>query len=203
MLSDLTYVNVVNRECNYITLSFGLIEEGSIFTFEVPNKRDGKEVYQLIKSCPPLDVNSKYAYFLLCDHFADSSIIVRDTANSDKIVGFIGGYRKPNEPETLFVWQIAVSEECRGQKLSHMMLERLLQVHNPVTIENVEATFTPSNKASYHFFNNFGTAKGGQVVVDDYLDESDFAEGSSTHEAEKRIKLYQINTSVVSKTKAE
>lgn len=166
------------------------MEEAPIFTFAVPEKRDGREVYDFIKSCPPLDLNSRYAYFLLCDHFSSTSIICRDSSNNDEVVGFIGGYRKPKEPETLFVWQIAVAEKCRGEKLSHKMLERLIQDTDPVAIENVEATYTPSNKASYYFFSRFGEGKGARVETGNYLSEEDLGGSESNHEAEETIKIF-------------
>jgi len=163
------------------------MQEAPIFTFEIPEKRDGREVYDFIKSCPPLDLNSRYAYFLLCDHFSKTSIICRDISNEEEVVGFIGGYRKPAEPETLFVWQIAVSEKCRGHKLSHMMLERLIGVNDPTPIEKVEATYTPSNMASYNFFTRFAQSKSARVETSDYLSEEDLSGSGSDHEAEKKI----------------
>ncbi len=178
------------------------MQEAPIFTFEVPHKQDGREVYDFIKSCPPLDLNSRYAYFLLCDHFSNTSIICRDIENQEQIVGFIGGYRKPMQPETLFVWQIAVSEQCRGHKISHMMLDRLLQVYKPVSIENIEATYTPSNKASYNFFTRYADSKNALVKTDDYLSEDDFDGKNTDHEAEKLIRIYLIN-SPLNKTSTE
>jgi L-2,4-diaminobutyric acid acetyltransferase len=168
---------------------FEQMQEVPIFTFEVPKKRDGREVYDFIRSNPPLDLNSRYAYFLLCDHFSDTSIICRNIGNKEEIVGFIGGYRKPEEPETLFVWQIAVSSECRGHKLSHMMLERLIKADQPVPVKKVEATYTPSNMASYNFFTRFGENKGAEVNTSDYLSEEDLGGDISNHEAEKKIIL--------------
>ena len=137
-----------------------------------------------------MDLNSKYAYFLLCDHFAQSSIVCRDISDQEQVVGFIGGYRKPAEPETLFVWQIAVDEKYRGHGLSHMMLDRLLQVHNPVSVKSVEATYTPSNKASYNFFSKFAENKKALVKVDEYLSDKHFGEGNDAHEAEQLIKIF-------------
>ncbi|NVK17486.1 MAG: diaminobutyrate acetyltransferase [Methylocystaceae bacterium] len=165
------------------------LQEAVIFTFEIPQKRDGRFVYDLITSSPPLDVNSRYAYFLLCDHFASSSIICREASDDEKVIGFVGGYRKPTDPETLFVWQIAVDEKHRGKGLPAMMLDKMLQVHNPVTITSIEATYTPSNKASYHFFTKYAKAKQALANIDDYLSADDF--GSSTgHEEEKLIKIF-------------
>lgn len=166
------------------------LEEVPIFSFEVPQKRDGREVFDFINACPPLDVNSRYAYFLLCDHFANTSLICRNIDKSEEIAGFIGGYRKPTEPETLFVWQIAVDEKCRGHRLSHMMLDRLLQVQNPVPIKTIEATYTPSNKASFHFFQSFAKDKNAQVEIDAYLSEEDFDAPKTGHEAERRIRIF-------------
>lgn len=169
---------------------FNRLQEATIFSFEIPQKRDGRFVYDLIQSCPPLDVNSKYAYFLLCDHFASSSIICRDKSDNDKIIGFVGGYRKPTEPETLFVWQIAVDEAYRGRGIPAMMLQEMLQVQSPVSIQAIEATYTPSNKASFKFFTKFAENRQALTKVEEYLSEDDFGSGDEAHEAEKLIKIY-------------
>ena len=117
--------------------------------FSQPDINDGAEIYQLIKSCPPLDLNSNYVYLLLCAHFAQSCIIVR---KQHQLVGFISAYIHPQKPHTLFVWQVAVHKDARGLGLAAQMVDQLLQRPALQQVRYVETTVDPENDASRRLF---------------------------------------------------
>lgn len=71
-----------------------------------------------------------------------------------------------------------------------MMLQEMLQVQNPVSIQAIEATYTPSNKASFKFFTKFAENRRALTKVEEYLSEDDFGTGEQAHEAEKLIKIF-------------
>lgn len=120
-------------------------------TFKRPIAEDGIEVHRLIQKCQPLDENSVYCNLLQCTHFSDTSV----AAWADgKLIGFISGYLRPDQKETLFIWQVAVSPEARGQKLARRMLQHLLTRPGSASIRFVEATITPNNEASWKLFHS-------------------------------------------------
>ncbi|MFB5598283.1 MAG: diaminobutyrate acetyltransferase, partial [Nitrosopumilaceae archaeon] len=47
---------------------------------------DGKKIFELVKNSPPLDVNSEYAYLLLCHHFSDTCAVAK---KDSKVIGFL------------------------------------------------------------------------------------------------------------------
>ncbi len=49
--------------------------EASPLFIRKPSPDDGWGIYELVKSCPPLDVNSAYAYLLLATQFRDSCAV--------------------------------------------------------------------------------------------------------------------------------
>ena len=53
-------------------------------TLAVPAVGDAKAIHALVGSCPPLDLNSTYAYLLLCAHFAETCVIDTSTCCLDK-----------------------------------------------------------------------------------------------------------------------
>ena len=118
-------------------------------TLGAPTPQDGPAVHALIGACPPLDRNSAYCNALQCTHFADTCVLAR---RDGAPVGWISAYRKPEAAETLFVWQVAVSSEARGEGLALRMLEALLAREACQGVQRLETTITSSNAASWALF---------------------------------------------------
>ena len=162
-------------------------EEPSLgsLSFRQPERRDGAVLHDLIAASPPLDLNSRYAYLLVCEHFAETSVIAEQNG---VMVGAVTAYIPPTHPDTLFVWQVAVAESMRGQKLASRMLEHLL-VHSlrPLRLRWMEATISPGNTASRQLFARFATCHDTGMTTTPLFAARDF--GSSGHEEEH---LYRI-----------
>ena len=103
-----------------------MTSEGSnttAITLRTPVKDDGYRLHQLVAQCPPLDPNSIYCNLLQCSHFAETGVAAEIDGD---LVGFISGYVPPQQPETVFVWQVAVHEKGRGQGLAKRMLKAIV-----------------------------------------------------------------------------
>jgi L-2,4-diaminobutyric acid acetyltransferase len=125
-----------------------------------PAGADGAAVWALIKDCAPLDVNSMYCNMIQCDHFSDTCVIA---TIGDDVVGWVSGYLVPEDPEALFVWQVAVSEKARGQGLGRKMLQHLLERDACAAIQRIQTTITRDNDASWGLFSGFADRKGAQM----------------------------------------
>ena len=128
------------------------------FLLRPPTARDGAAVHQLIQNSPPLDTNSLYWNLLQCSHFANTCVAaVHTTANqapasNAPLLGFMSGYIPPSTPNTLFIWQVAVNTQARGQGLARAMLTHLLaRPHSPL-LQFIETTITQNNAASWALF---------------------------------------------------
>jgi len=121
----------------------------TLIRFRSPDKKDGASIWQLIKETGALDVNSAYCYILLSDYFRDTCIIAED---EEGIIGFISAFRAPAKPDTLFLWQIAVSPSKQRKGIARMMVKELLSYEYCQAIRFVEATVSPSNIASRGLF---------------------------------------------------
>lgn len=149
--------------------------------FRSPTLEDGLGIYQLVKSSPPLDVNSSYLYFLQASHFADTCIVVE---HNQAIVGFLSAYYRPDDPQSLFVWQVAVSATMRGQGLAKRMIQSLIaNQKGRVTVSSICCTISPSNQASQALFKSFAEQYGLDLTVTEFITEAHF--GSEGHEAEE------------------
>lgn len=153
--------------------------------FRQPTRSDGDALHSLIASCPPLDLNSTYAYLLLCEHHADTCVIAE---SAGKIAGVITGYRHPQRPDTLFVWQVAVSPEFRRQSLAARMLEQLFaNGSSNGGYRYIETTVSPDNAPSHNLFQQFAKRHGVALEISPLFAASDF--GSGHHQAEPLYRL--------------
>ncbi|MBI9074973.1 MAG: diaminobutyrate acetyltransferase [Desulfatibacillum sp.] len=129
-----------------------------------PEAGDAFVVHDLIRNCAPLDLNSEYAYHLLCQHFASTCVLAEVDSQS---AGFISGYIKPNDPQTFFVWQVAVSSSFRKRGLGLSMLHWLAQQTDCCQFET---TISPSNKASQSLFLRFAKDRGLVVQKETFIE---------------------------------
>jgi len=114
-------------------------------------------VWELVRASNALDLNSPYAYLLLCSDFAGTSV----AADIDgEVVGFVGAYRPPARQSAIFVWQILVAEAGRGRGIATRMLSALLEAEGCAGVHYLEATVTPSNAPSRALFTRFARRRG-------------------------------------------
>ena len=114
-----------------------------------PMAADGPAITRLVAACAPLDTNSAYCNLLQCTHFAESCIV----AESDgQILGWVSGYRPPSEPDSFFVWQVAVAKEARGQGLAQRMINALLDRPAAEGTTHLITTVTDDNGPSWALF---------------------------------------------------
>lgn len=98
-----------------------------------------------------------YCNLVQCDHFADTCVVAERDGD---IVGWISAYVLPNDPETLFVWQVAVSERARGVGLGALMLRHLVKRPACKGVTRLQTTITNDNDASWSLFRKFARAQG-------------------------------------------
>lgn len=158
---------------------------GIDITLREPRTEDGAAVAELIRQSPPLDVNSTYAYLLLCHHFASTCVVAE---RDGKVVGFVSGYLPPSATDTFFVWQVAVHADARGCGLGLSMLRHLLL--RPVSrhVRFLETTVSPSNGPSRGMFARLAKDLETDLTEQDLFDKSMFGSGSD-HEDEKLLRI--------------
>lgn len=128
--------------------------------FRKPDDADGPAIWELIRACKPLDENSLYCNLIQCDHFRDTCVVAE---MDGRVVGWISGYIKPGDPDTVFVWQVAVSEAARGRGLGQRMLTALLKRDACEDVTRLQTTITADNAASWGLFTRFADRMGGEL----------------------------------------
>ncbi|MFV2197088.1 diaminobutyrate acetyltransferase [Nocardiopsis sp. LOL_012] len=110
--------------------------------FRRPVPADARAVRDLVRESDQLDDNSEYYYMIWFRDFAATSVVAE---LDGEVIGFLTGYRRPDAPETYFVWQEAVRPRhgipFLGVKLfDHAVGEQLLN-----GARYVEATVSEEN----------------------------------------------------------
>lgn len=113
-------------------------------SYRIPRPEDGFAVWELVRDTPGLDTNSPYAYVLWFRDFADCSLLA---TIDDEVVGFLTGYRRPDEPDTYFVWQTAASPRHGVPFLGIKLFEAAAEYQRVNGARFVEATVSADNKA--------------------------------------------------------
>lgn len=142
-----------------------------------PTLEDGATLWHLAAETRVLDENSPYAYLMWCEHFAATSVVAEVDGEP---AGFVLGFRPPERPSVLFVWQVGVSDRCRGLGIASRMLDELAARDPGVTA--LEATVTPSNAPSQGLFRAFARRRACACREAPHLEARHFPGGE--HEPE-------------------
>lgn len=154
-------------------------ESSDTIIFREPNGTDGAAVWELIRESKPLDENSMYCNLIQCDHFAETCVLAELDGD---IVGWISAYIKPGEPETVFVWQVAVSEDARGMGVGSRMLTELLNRDVCRDVTTLQTTITRSNKASWALFSRFCDRVDGEMDHEPHFTREEHFDGNAATE---------------------
>lgn len=155
--------------------------------FRHPLKSDGKAVAELIASCPPLDTNSLYCTLVQCAHFSRSCMLAERDGD---VIGWVSGYRLPDDPQTLFVWQVAVSPAARGEGLGKALIDALLLAARAKSVRRLQATITESNRASWALFGAIARERGASFTHEEWLARG--RELSSESESERLVTISPV-----------
>jgi L-2,4-diaminobutyric acid acetyltransferase len=149
-----------------------------------PSVAQGAAIHRLVDACKPLDLNSLYAYLLLCEHHAETCVIAE---REGRPVGFLSAYVIPLREDTIFVWQVAVDASARGLGLATTMLRELLARPQVRHCAYLETTVSPSNTASRRLFH--ALARELDAPVDETLLFAEDHFGGEDHECEMSIRV--------------
>ena len=150
-----------------------------------PRPDEGQGLHDLIRHAPPLDLNSAYCYFLLARHFRETCVVAE---SNGVLAGCVTAYLRPDNTVTLFVWQVAVREDHRGQGLAGSMLDALLARPACREVRYLETTVGPTNHASRRCFERLAEARRCSVRQLPFLEPNHFGPDAQ-HEAEVLLRI--------------
>ena len=180
---------VTNRRAVNKEVTHQAAPNNELIYFTVPTAADAAEVHNLVSVCKPLDLNSTYAYLLLCHHYAHTCVIAR---MGEGAVGFVSAYTLPRDPQTFFVWQVAVHPGARGARLGSRMLQHLLKRESLTETRFLETTVSPTNGASRRMFQRLADSLAAPINEQTLFDRAAF--GDEDHEEEVLLTIGPFDT---------
>lgn len=139
-------------------------------TYRTPTLDDGSELWRIARDSQVLDLNTSYSYLLWCRDFSATSVVA--TVGGDT-AGFVTGYLRPERPDAVMVWQVAVDAEHRGRGLGGGMLDHLVTELTPEA-SHLEATIAADNEPSIRLFSSFAESRGATVQREPVFESSMF-----------------------------
>nr|AAY52237.1 L-diaminobutyric acid transaminase [Halomonas sp. BYS-1] len=106
-----------------------------------PNADDGWGIYELIKACPPLDVNSAYAYLLLATQFRDTCAVA--TNEEGEIVGFVSLLKTMRRTRT-FYGRLPLVKKHVVLAWHAVYVEAIMSRPELDNVHHLETTITPT-----------------------------------------------------------
>lgn len=162
--------------------------------YRTPRPEDGRAVHGLVREGGGLELNTGYAYVLLCDHFAETTVLAE---TDGELVGFVAAYVPPTKPEAVFVWQVGVHPKSRGLGVASSLLDALLAREACREVAFLEATVSPSNAASRRLFESFAQRHGASFTWADGYPATHF---DGPHEPENLIRVGPLRSVKHSRT---
>ena len=133
-----------------------------------PDSDYGYQISELIKNSPPLDLNSTYLYFIQSHYFNKTCAIAVNEI--DRVIGFVSGFQDPRKKDTLFIWQVAISKDARGNGLASKLIHFILQEHPHMQF--IETTITKDNTSSISLFNKISQELYTNIIEEPFLDKT-------------------------------
>lgn len=159
-------------------------EKAPSATIRAPESTDGKEVWSLIQATESLDDNSLYANLLQCTHFASTCAIAEQNG---VVVGWVSGHIPPEEPDTLFIWQVCVSDAARGQGLGRRLIADVLARPSCRSVSKLQCTITEDNEPSWALFTSIARRLGAQMrQIEHFLRDAHFG---GRHDSEFAVSI--------------
>src|SRR5690606_27386040 len=70
------------------------------------------------------------------------------------------GHVLPDDPETLFVWQVAVASSMRGRRLGRNLILHILARPEQAAVRWIDTTVTDDNASSWAMFKSLAASLG-------------------------------------------
>lgn len=155
-------------------------------------------MWRLVRDCEALDLNSPYAYLLLCRHHHRTCLVAEEAG---RLIGFVVAYVPPTDPDVVFVWQVGVADSHRRHGVGRALIDQLLDRCPEARF--LECTVAPSNHASLALFRAVATTRGVPLDVRPGFAAEHFPAEAPAHEREDVVRIGPLAPEASGRTSPE
>ena len=145
---------------------------------------DFTHVYKLAGKIDGIVQHPEHVYKIMADHFGDTFFVAKEKNEygEDEILGFMLGFLSRKIEGSIFVWQIAVSEQAQGKSIGSGLLEHTVEyAYKTTDCKSVLATVEVENIASQKLFEKMNF----EIVSKNFISEQKALVTSNGKEAVK------------------
>ena len=133
-----------------------------VLRFRAPQASDAAEISLLLKESGAPTHSELHRSLLQSDQFRETCGVVEIAGD---IVGWISAYLPPFDPESLYVWQIAVSKKARGLGVAHRMLLDLMNRDICDGVRRLQISIRFDDPDGWEFIQRYADIRGASMAV--------------------------------------
>ena len=118
---------------------------------------DVDEIRKFVKCSKPLDLHTAFTYWTLFKYFGDTCFVLE---KEGRIIGFISGLLSSSQHGILYLWQIGIDPDDRGNRYAEILLKRMVEAARAKDCNGLQVTIAPENRSSYRLFSRFALEQG-------------------------------------------
>lgn len=118
---------------------------------------DVDKIRKFVKRSKPLDLHTVFTYWTLFKYFGDTCFVLE---KEGRIIGFISSLLSSNQPDTLYLWQIGIDPDYRGNRYAEILLKRVVEAARAKDCKGLQVTIAHENRSSYRLFSRFALEQG-------------------------------------------
>jgi L-2,4-diaminobutyric acid acetyltransferase len=129
-------------------------------TIRRPYAADSDQIWSLTRSMPLLDEHSHRSVRLQATHFAGTSAVAE---RGGDVVGWASGYVVPEQADTLFVWQVCVSDDAQDDHLGSRLVLDVLSRPACDQVITLQCTIRHDDEPSWDLFTSIARRLKAQM----------------------------------------
>lgn len=118
---------------------------------------DVDEIRKFVRRSKPLDLHTVFTYWTLFKYFGDTCFVLE---KDGRIIGFVSGLLSSSQHGMLYLWQIGIDPDYRGNRYAEILLKRVVEAARAKDCKGLQVTIAPENRSSYRLFSRFALEQG-------------------------------------------
>lgn len=134
-----------------------------------PLPEDGAAVSSLARTADQEAIGDLLGELAVFDDYKEFSVIAELDGD---LVGAILAYLLPYDPETLFIWQVSVSESEADKGLASLMLGQVMRREACIEVTRVQTVITSNDERTWALFRRFARWQRSRMDIQPFFTQA-------------------------------